>query len=181
MSNLHIYVLGASFFPLESVRMFNELEVGTKAFIYNKSTSGPISDTSADATSRWVGWEWDIYADWRITSDLAWTIRYGFFQPGSAFSDRQCRQFRTALTLSSNECNDKPHTVMCRRRDSDVHRRLRSSIPNRQPRATFEASRNISTGSSTVNENDAMRGLLMLSKGRTRAKPSNRGSSSSKR
>ncbi len=101
VSNLHIYVLGASFFPLESVRMFNELEVGTKAFIYNKSTSGPISDTSADATSRWVGWEWDIYADWRITSDLAWTIRYGFFQPGSAFSDRQCRQFLyTALTLS---------------------------------------------------------------------------------
>lgn len=101
VSNLHIYVLGASFFPFESFKPTKNLEVGSKAFFYNKSSRGPISDTTATADNRWVGWEWDIYADWRITSDLTWTIRYGFFQPGSAFPDRECRQFLyTALTLS---------------------------------------------------------------------------------
>lgn len=101
IANLHTYILGASFFPLEDHDLFRRLEVGTKAFFYHKATNGAISDTTGTNSSRWVGWEWDVYCDWRITSDLTWTIRYGAFQPRSAFSDRSCRQFLyTAVSYS---------------------------------------------------------------------------------
>ncbi len=102
ISNLHMYAVGASFFPLEKHKLFRKMEVGTRAFFYHKATGGgPISDTTATKTSQWLGWEWDIYADWRITSDLTFTVRYGSFFPGNAFEDRTCRQFiYTALTYS---------------------------------------------------------------------------------
>jgi len=102
VSNLHIYIAGASLFPLQQHELFRKLEVGTKAFFYHKDKSGgPISDTTANTSEQWVGWEWDVFADWRISSDLTWTIRYGAFQPGTAFGDQDCRQFLfTALTYS---------------------------------------------------------------------------------
>ncbi len=102
VSNLNMYMLGASFFPLEDIELFKQLEVGTKLFFYHKSADGPISDVDASVNnSRWLGWEWDIYANWRITSDLTWTIRYGAFQPGSAFGNDDRRQFLyTAVTFS---------------------------------------------------------------------------------
>lgn len=102
ISNLHIYSLGASFYPLESRKRFKKMEVGTRAFFYHKATAGgPISDTMATKDSRYVGWEWDVYCDWRITSDLTLTVRYGSFWPGAAFEDRTCRQcLYTALTYS---------------------------------------------------------------------------------
>jgi len=96
ISNLSIYILGASFFPLERLDAFRNMEVGTKLFFYHKSAaSGAISDTTATNNAQWVGWEWDAYCDWRLTSDLAWTVRYGAFFPGSAYngSDKSCRQF----------------------------------------------------------------------------------------
>lgn len=102
LSNLHIYAAGASFRPLEHIKLFKKMEVGTKAFFYHKATgSGAISDTTATRSNQWVGWEWDIHCNWRVTSDLTWTIRYGAFQPGEAFEDRTCRQFLyTAVTFS---------------------------------------------------------------------------------
>jgi len=96
ISNLHIYIFGVSFFPLESCKFLRNLEVGSKVFFYHKSeASGAISDLSAINGARWVGWEWDLFCNWRITSDLAWTLRYGAFQPGSAYNggDKTCRQF----------------------------------------------------------------------------------------
>ena len=95
--------LGASCFPLESHKLFEKMEVGTKAFFYHKDKSGgPISDTTADTREQWVGWEWDVYCDWRITSDVIWSIRYGAFQPGATYTDQdECRQFVfTAITYS---------------------------------------------------------------------------------
>ena len=102
LSNIHIYNIGGGLYPLEHIAMFRKMEVGTKVFFYNKATgSGPISDTTASRNNQWLGWEWDAYCDWRITSDLSWTIRYGAFEPGEAFWDRTCRQFvYTGLTLS---------------------------------------------------------------------------------
>lgn len=102
VSNMHIYQIGASFYPFEQHRLFNKMEVGTKTFFYHKcSPNGAISDTTGTNTSRWVGWEWDVYCDWRITSDLAWTIRYGAFRPGAAFANNSCRRFLyTGVTLS---------------------------------------------------------------------------------
>lgn len=93
ISNLHMYALGASFNPLEQHRLFEKLEVGTKVFFYHKSSSGPMSDTTVSNDTRWLGWEWDVYCNWRLTSDLTWTIRYGAFMPGGAFDDNSCRQF----------------------------------------------------------------------------------------
>lgn len=102
VSNMNIYVLGASFFPFENYKLFEKMELGSKTFFYHKANSGgPISDTTANTSSQWVGWEWDVYCNWRIASDLMWTIRYGAFQPGAAFDDPECRQFLfTAITYS---------------------------------------------------------------------------------
>ena len=93
IANLHIYELGASFFPWEDTKLFRKLEVGTKTYFYHKQMNGPISDPTADNDGRWVGWEWDVFANWRITSDLSWTVRYGNFFPGSVFDSQDCRKF----------------------------------------------------------------------------------------
>jgi hypothetical protein len=95
IANLNIYVVGANFHPLEQYKPFKKLQVGTKAFFYQKSVAdGPLSDTTATNHSPWVGWEWDAFCDWRITSDLTWTLRYGAFEPGDAFLSGfdDCRQ-----------------------------------------------------------------------------------------
>jgi hypothetical protein len=78
------------------------MEVGTTALFYQKAVdSGAISDTTATRSGDWVGWEWDVYLNWRLTSDLSWTIRYGFFRPGDVYVDESCRQFvSTGVTLS---------------------------------------------------------------------------------
>ncbi len=96
VSNIHIYTVGARFFPLEHIRFFKKMEVGSKVFFYQKAIpTGPISDSLAGGDAHWLGWEWDVYCNWRITSDLALTARYGAFQPGSAYDggDKTCRQF----------------------------------------------------------------------------------------
>jgi len=102
LANLNIYILGGSFFPLESYKLFEKMELGSKVFFYQKHRSGgPISDTAAVNDSSWVGWEWDLYCNWRITSDVTYTIRYGAFQPGEAFDNDTCRQFLyTGVTFS---------------------------------------------------------------------------------
>ena len=64
-------------------------------FWYQKATGGAISDETATNGGRYVGWEGDVFINWRLTSDLTWTIRYGGFVPGSCY-DRQydeCRNF----------------------------------------------------------------------------------------
>ncbi|MFP3937996.1 MAG: alginate export family protein [Phycisphaerae bacterium] len=94
VSNLHMYSAGASCFPLEDHRWFRKMQIGTRAFFYHKDEKdGPTSDVTSNQDHRWLGWEWDVYCDWRITSDLSFTTRYGAFWPGEAFADRSCRQF----------------------------------------------------------------------------------------
>lgn len=89
LSNIHIYTAGLRFFPLEHYDLFKKLEVGTKVFFYHKDRAGgPISDPTVIRDSRWLGWEWDVYFNWRITSDLAVTTRYGMFRPGAAVGER---------------------------------------------------------------------------------------------
>lgn len=102
VSNLCMYMIGGSFFPLEKHELFRKMEVGSKVFFYHRAQGdAPISESSANQESRWLGWEWDIYCNWRVTSDLTWTIRYGAFQPGSAYDSNNCRDFLyTGLTFS---------------------------------------------------------------------------------
>ena len=54
--------------------------------------SGELALADAERAG-YLGWEMDYFANWRVTSDLAWTIRYGAFQPGAAFENDTCRQF----------------------------------------------------------------------------------------
>lgn len=104
VSNIHIYSVGGSFFPFETVALLAKMEIGTRLFFYQKAKSaGAISDPAATNDAPWLGFEWDVFCNWRITSDLAYTLRYGAFMPGSAYDggDRTCRQFLyTGLVFS---------------------------------------------------------------------------------
>lgn len=104
ISNIHMVMAGASFFPLEHMALFEKMELGTKLFYYRKDNeAGPISDTTAVNNARYLGSDWDLFCNWRMTSDLAWTVRYGVFFPGSAYDggDKTCRQFfYTGIVLS---------------------------------------------------------------------------------
>jgi hypothetical protein len=102
LSNLHTWRLGGSFRPLPEVEMAKELEVGTDYYLYYKNKSvAAVSDGLADEQSGYLGWEMDYYANWRIFNDLSYTVRFGTFFPGSAFSDQTTRTFLlTGITWS---------------------------------------------------------------------------------
>jgi hypothetical protein len=104
ISNIHVYILGGSFFPLENTRFFENMEIGSKVFFYQKDQgSGPISEPTTGADSAWLGWEWDVYCNWRITSDLTFTTRYGAFFPGGSYNggDKSPQHFfYTGITIS---------------------------------------------------------------------------------
>lgn len=94
LSNLHVWRAGAAFVPFESIESLQNMELGTDWFLYCKNKGGAaISDPTADEASNYVGWEMDYYLNWRVTSDLAWTARFGSFFPGKAYSDRTTRTF----------------------------------------------------------------------------------------
>lgn len=89
VSNLHIFQAGVSAFPLEGHQLFRKMEVGTRAYFYTKARAGgAISDIQGTRSSSWVGWEWDVFCNWRISSDVSLTIRYGLFRPGMHFKIR---------------------------------------------------------------------------------------------
>ena len=93
-SNTHIWRAGASFFPFEDNGDLSRLELGTDWYLYHKHHRGAaVSDFTADRGSGYLGWEMDYFANWDITPDLAWTVRYGVFFPGRAFSDQTTRTF----------------------------------------------------------------------------------------
>ncbi len=102
LSNLHIIKSGASFTPFEEIDALRDMELGTNWFLYYKNQSrGALSDATADNFSGYVGWEMDYFINWRLSSDLAWTFRWGSFFPGSAYSDRDYRHFVfTGITWS---------------------------------------------------------------------------------
>ena len=67
----------------------------------NWESVAAVSDVLADERSGYLGWEMDYYANYRIFSDLSWTVRFGTFFPGSAFSDQTTRTFLlTGVTWS---------------------------------------------------------------------------------
>lgn len=102
LSNIHVWRLGGSFRPLPDVEAAKELEVGTDYYLYWKNRRvAAVSDPLADERSGYLGWEMDYFANYRILSDLSWTIRFGTFFPGSAFSDQTTRTFLlTGVTWS---------------------------------------------------------------------------------
>jgi len=96
ISNIHVYAINASLFPLEHIEMFEKMEVGTKLFFYSRAHgSAPISDPMTTSEANSTGFEMDYFCNWRMTSDLALTVRYGVFYPGNAYDggDKSPRQF----------------------------------------------------------------------------------------
>jgi len=97
LSNVHVWRAGASFFPFEdqnTTELLRKLELGTDWFLYHKHRrDGAVSDPLANIQSGYLGWEMDYFLNWRLTSDLALTTRYGVFFPGKSHSDRTTRTF----------------------------------------------------------------------------------------
>lgn len=102
LSNIHVFRLGGSFRPLPDIEATKELELGTDYYLFYKHKKvAAVSDGLADLQSGYLGWEMDYYANYRIFSDLSWTVRFGTFFPGSAFSDQTTRTFLlTGITWS---------------------------------------------------------------------------------
>lgn len=101
-SNLHVWRAGASFRPWPDQPRLERLELGTNGFLYHKHhRSAALSDPTADRGSGFVGWELDTFANWQLGPDVSWTVRFGAFFPGSAFSDQTTRTFLlTGVTWS---------------------------------------------------------------------------------
>jgi len=102
LSNIHIWRVGGSFRPLPDVEALKELELGTDWYLFAKNhAAAAVSDAFADRQSGYLGWEMDYFANYRITSDLSWTVRFGSFFPGRAFTDQTTRTFLlTGVTWS---------------------------------------------------------------------------------
>jgi hypothetical protein len=102
VSNIHVWRLGGRFRPFPKAKAFKELELGSDWYLYAKNRSkAAVSDALADRQSGYLGWEMDYFANYRIFSDLSWTVRFGAFFPGKAFSDRTTRTFLlTGVTWS---------------------------------------------------------------------------------
>ncbi|MCG3180839.1 MAG: hypothetical protein BIFFINMI_03202 [Phycisphaerae bacterium] len=103
MTNLHMFRLGANVRPLPNCKMFHDMVVGADAFFYLKDESRAAgADPASTRNSSNLGQETDVYMNWRITSDLLLTVRYGVFFPGSAYNGtRSARNFFfTGLSFS---------------------------------------------------------------------------------
>ncbi|MEK6799686.1 MAG: alginate export family protein [Planctomycetota bacterium] len=93
-TNLHAWRMGGSFYPWPANPAFRRLELGSDWYLFSKHhAAAAVSDATADRASDYLGWEMDYFANWKVTTDLAWTVRFGTFFPGDAFSDRTPRTF----------------------------------------------------------------------------------------
>lgn len=106
ISNLHMYRTSVRFLPFENINVdiLKKLEIGTAVYFYQRhKAKGPISDTTVTTEAPWLGWEWDVFCNWRLTSDLSLSCRYGCFQPGGAYEgqrDAPRHFFYSAVSLS---------------------------------------------------------------------------------
>ncbi|MFC1587946.1 alginate export family protein [Planctomycetota bacterium] len=85
-ANMHIFNVGGVAKPLSKWDYFKDFEIGTQLFFYRKRIGDSVmSDGFATRQDKEVGWEWDVYSNWRIFSDLSMSAQYGLFQPGDAY------------------------------------------------------------------------------------------------
>lgn len=93
-TNLHMGRMGVSYFPYPEHPQLRRLELGADAYVYYKHhRDGAVSDPTAVRRRGYLGWEMDVFLNWRMSADFAWTTRFGTFFPGDAFSDRSTRTF----------------------------------------------------------------------------------------
>jgi hypothetical protein len=102
MSNLGMVRLGTSTFPVNQASSLKRLRVGADYFLFHKNNaSAAASDNLSVKDHNYLGSEFNFYANWQLTSDLALMAQYGIFLPGEAFSDQTYREsLFTGVTLS---------------------------------------------------------------------------------
>jgi hypothetical protein len=92
-SNLLMFRLGASTYPLVNSRLFQRMQVGADVFVLNKFDADAPIDESTGA-ERYLGTEADLFVNWQVLSDVILTLRYGVFFPGDAIlTDKDERHF----------------------------------------------------------------------------------------
>jgi hypothetical protein len=87
VTNLVILRGGISTSPfMNRITRQSNVRVGIDGYFFHKiDDSAPISVSTVD--EGYVGFEVDLFIDWRIYSDLFATVRYGIFFPGDAMPD----------------------------------------------------------------------------------------------
>lgn len=85
LSNIFVVRAGASTFPFPEVRPLERLQIGADLFLHNKlDSNAPIDEETNN--KMFLGFETDVYLNYRITSDLALNARYGAFFPGEGIA-----------------------------------------------------------------------------------------------
>lgn len=92
-SNLVTLRVGGATFPARSSATFGEMQVGADWITSFKYSRTGAIDEPTNAES-YLGTEFDVYVNWRVSSDLSLTTRYGIFFPGAAIPEPDnCRNF----------------------------------------------------------------------------------------
>jgi hypothetical protein len=105
VSNIHIFKLGVSGKPLNLCEKLKKKDVtaGVNLYFYQKAkVGGVISDTDSTSRNANMGEEVDFFVDWRITSDLIWSTKFGAFNTGAAFNDNTSGRDSNLKFLSTN-------------------------------------------------------------------------------
>ena len=94
ISNLTMIRLGFSSFPAPHVDYLRRFQIGSDFFLYLKSDVRAPIDEPTQSNKRFLGVEPDFFINWRLTSDVTFTGRYGIFFPGETIqSGHGIRQF----------------------------------------------------------------------------------------
>ncbi len=92
-SNLMVFRVGASTFPLAGQSHFDKLQLGVDLFAYGKFRKEGTINESTDPDERYLGIEPDLAVNWEVLEDVTLTARYGIFFPGDALTADRDRQF----------------------------------------------------------------------------------------
>lgn len=93
ISNITFFRIGGATFPFTQFAPLRRMQLGTDLFVFLKTdVNAPIEEPTLPR--RYLGWEPDVYMNWRITSDVTLALRYGLFVPGHAIqTNHAARQF----------------------------------------------------------------------------------------
>lgn len=93
VSNLAMLRAGVSTHPLAGHSAMSRFQIGGDVFVFGKfDRNAPIDEPTSN--DRFLGTEFDLFLNWQITSDVALSVRYGVFFPGSAIEgDSSPRNF----------------------------------------------------------------------------------------
>ncbi|MBI4835497.1 MAG: alginate export family protein [Planctomycetes bacterium] len=86
ISNLSMYSLMISVKPIKDKALCQDSELGVAYYMFSKDKKeGVISDLSASVAKEDIGKEIDLYFNWKMLSDLTFSLRGGRFTPGNAY------------------------------------------------------------------------------------------------